>query len=514
MLKTFTISFLSIALAAALGACGDDSSPADASTSPDAPTSDAGLDAAPTADADLSPDAYMPPGAPSCDELTTPSSTISTFPGTYNGNIVGKLANLNVTACDVENAPFGVDAPGEDEVVKLTGLTPGTTYYAKISSEEDLAVYVLTGCNAGSGDGACLSFADANTGNAAEAAKFTAPPDGTAYAVVDFWDASAMPTSGAYTLTVTTDGCTADADCSPAHPVCDTTQFSCVKYDNCVGDDAAEGDGTTASDDGPIGATNIAYTPGTPVVINGGICDDVDPSAASITEFDWWKITVPDGGGFTASLGWADTAADLDLIVTDATGALVGESYWLNAEVVKTSHLPAGTYFLHTYRYAPTSTAVTPYTLTVDSATAACTTDADCDDDFSTQVFRGHCNAGTGACENLAGNAMVALGGKCDGAGDCDATALGCTTQIDPFQSNLSSRGFCTNTCTTDSDCASMPNAVCMTIDPANATKVCAGKCTADTDCGVGSLLDQPTMGSGLPWLYVTCTVMTGQCNY
>jgi hypothetical protein len=508
MFKKFFISMVSVGLAASLAACGgddDDGGNPDAAMNPDAPQADAGADGG-VADA-MEADAFMHEGSPSCDELATPSATLTTFPATHNGDLAGKLANLSVAGgvCTNENAPVGVTAPGPDEVIKLTGLTPNTKYYAKITnSTDDLNVYVITGCmNGEPGTGQCLAFADAGFTGDPEAAVFTAPVDGTAYVVVDFWNAEAAPASTTYTLTVTTEGCVETADCTvPTAPFCDTTTFTCGTYDACVGDDANE----AASDDGPAGATLVTPAPGMSTSVNAKICNDQDVNQGAATlEFDWYKIVVPQGGGFTASAAWMDAAADLDVYVLDANLTTLGFSFWKNPEQVKVNHLAAGTYYIRVERFLPTSTAVTDYTLTVTmDAVALCTTDADCDDEFSTQLYRRTCTAG--ACVAFDGGAAGAFAALCDSSDDCSGGAV-CLSAL-RFASNNASRAVCSKECTQVADCAGLTNAVC---NPIGQTSYCTVACATDSDCGVLSVGADPM---GQTWKYGTCNAMTGICTY
>jgi hypothetical protein len=496
------------ALAASfLAACGgdDDGGTPDAAHLPDGAVSDAGpdastVDAAP--DASTGPDAFMPPGNPSCDEFTTPIATISTFPSTYEGDLASAEANINISdaiTCTQSNAPTGQVGAGPDQVVALTGLTPGTTYFVVLTSSEDLATYVVTGCDAsnpGPGADQCLAFADAELANSNEAQKFIAPADGKAFVVVDYWSGNTAPSPTTYSLKVTTDACASNDDCASVDaPVCDVATRQCTP--TCVGDD------TTAEvgDDSTAGATPIAVNGGA-VSINAHVCNN---PAANPPESDFYKVTVADGGAFTVGLAWADTDADLDVTITDASETVLGVSYWENPETVKLNYLAAGTYFIQVTKFAPRGSEVTPYTLTLTpDPTAACTSSASCAEVFRNQVFRPTCNA-MGACVAVAGAGAVAHGGLCDDPSDCMSGVCGNGV----FVANADTRNVCTENCTTDADCTAVGTGYKCTDFGGN--NFCLPPCTTDEQCPA-SPGDTPPAGQ--PWLHATCVVAEGRCKF
>jgi hypothetical protein len=490
--------------------CGDDDD--DAPNNPDAALADAadGIDASDIDGGDDidagGPDAFMPIGSPSCDEFDAPVTTLSTFPGTYEGSLAQAEANLDVTdetECTHSNSPFGQAAAGPDQVIALTGLTAGTKYFAKMTSGGDLNVYVVTGCDPaapGPGAGQCLGYADAQTSDATEIIDFIAPKDGKAFVVVDYYTVDEPPASFDYTLSVSTDGCFADADCTtPQEPIC-LPAGECGTVDFCVGDDtAAEGQ----SDDTIFGATVVSLA-GAPVVIDAHICGDMDNQ--TLEELDFYKVTVPVGGAFKVDVQWADTAADIDVMIIDESGKLLGESFYQNPETVTMHYLAAGNYYIRVTRFAPQSSDVTPYTITVTpQPTVLCTTLADCAAGFEKEFFRASCN-GAGACVALEGAAAVALGDTCDSNDDCGGTATLCTNF--PFVQHADTHAVCSKNCTGDGDCAAVDaTARCTTGFNQN---ICTMPCTSDLDCPV---LINDVPAAGQPWTHTTCIVAEGRCS-
>jgi hypothetical protein len=504
---------LPVALAAAfLCACGDDDASPDASHLADAAMSDAsttpdGASADASADATPAPDAFVPIGSPSCDEFTTPVTTISTFPSTYAGDLAGAEANINITpeiACTSDNAPTGHDADGPDQVVALTGLTPGTTYYVLLESGEDLAAYVVAGCDPANigfpGADQCLAFVDAELSNSTEAQSFVAPADGKAFVVVDFYDGTNAPSPTTYNLTVTTTACVDATSCTAGAPFCGP-DHQCTAVNDCVGDDTTA---EAASDDSPAGATVVSLA-GAPVVIQANVCGD---NMATLTEFDYYQFVVTNGGAVTITMSWAETTSDLDLEVLDAAGNTLGLSYWENPEKIQLSFLPAGTYFLRVSRFTPASTAVTPYTVTfTPEPTVVCTSDASCATNVRNQFYRPDCNA-QGACVALEGAGMVALGGTCDDSADCVAGADGCSAI--PFMSNPDTRSICTLGCTTDANCTTVGAGFKCTTGGNNGD-LCTPPCTTDDQCPT-QLGEMPATGQ--PWKHATCVLPDGHCAF
>jgi hypothetical protein len=501
---------LPVALGAAfLCACGGDDDGAvspDAAHLSDAATSDASTSAdAAAADAAPSADAFVVIGSPSCDEFTTPITSIGTFPGTYSGDLAGAEANIDITpdiACTSDDAPVGHGTPGPDQVVALTGLTPGTTYYVLLQSEEDLAAFVVTGCDAAHvgfpGADQCLAYVDSQGSDGTEAQTFVAPADGKAFVVVDYWKDDRAPSPTTYNLTVTTDACVDASSCTASEPFCGP-DHQCTAANDCVGDDTTA---ETASDDTPAGATLVALTGG-PVVIPAHICRD---SSADLRELDYYQFVTVNGGALTISMAWDDADADLDLVLFDSSGNPLGFSLWENPETIQTSFLPAGTYFVRVARFSPSSTEVTPYTMTfTPGTTALCTSDASCATIVRNQLFRPDCNA-QGACVPLDGAGMVALGGVCDDIDDC-SNADACSS--DPFIAHPETRSICTSSCTADTDCAMVGAGFKCTSNGPNGD-VCLPPCTSSEECPTDLEATPPT---GQPWQHATCAD-DGHCAF
>lgn len=521
-----------IALASTgLLACGggdddgdDDTMTADARPpGPDAATNQP--DAMPSPDAGPETDA-MPMESAACQEFGTPDGTISTYPGTFSGdvNTGSTLVDIAQGDCATENAPFGVVAPGPEQVIRLENLVAGTTYLVNLSGAYDMAFYVATSCTGDDGPaaGECLAYVDASAGTT-EAGQFTqptfiAPADGVAYLIVDYWDDSAPPTDGTFTAEVQEAECMIDADCTEAGtPRCNAgicveclTNFDCATAENpvcgsatanacgpgfamCTGDDATPPE---EGDDGPGGATDITPTalPGT----NTGTAHICDTPAA---EADFYSFTLTETSDVTFTLAWTGEN-DLDLYLMDPTGVSLGLSWYVQPEVVTVTHLAPGTYYILIDEFGGSGAAALEYTWTIDVAAGTdCTADADCGDatDFSTQVPRLHCNTTSGACEFVDGMGTVAAGGLCDSTDDCDAMmSLGCYAPI--FGSDLADDAFCTVTCAADADCTTAlgEGYICHT-----GGGFCVKPCTADTECGAdtGSF----TPDTDLPWDYLTC---------
>jgi hypothetical protein len=514
-MKKLSLLFTMVLCAALAAGCGDD----DGGDDDDDDDTDAGEqpDAGDGPDGGDEPDA--PPAGEGCAKLDTPAGTIEKYPGEFSGDIADDQPAIDVAAgiCAVENAPFGVVAPGPDEVVLLTGLTPGTTYRVELNSPDDLAVYVLTGCT---GDGApvvgeCLVFTDVNGGAVAEIDGFVAPDSGEAFLVIDHF-LEESPADGTYTVSVAAAECAVDGDCENADapfcisfgceqcrndfhctdgesPICDAATFACGPgFDACTGDDAGE-----SADDGPAGAGDITPVVGNTNEVTGSICSD------PATEVDYWQFTVAlNGEGYSVTLDWEDDTVDLDIEILDAEGTLVGLGYYERPEPVAVTFLPAGTYYVTVRQFsAEPVTAATPYTLSVQRTLGTiCTSVADCAAEFRNQAFRGACTAG--ACTFLPDDASLAPGELCDTNGDCDATSTLCTAFS--FTADADTRGFCSPECAEDAECVTAlgDGYVCMSF-------YCSLPCTADDECPVR--FDQ-TPEAGEPWVHYAC--VDGKCNF
>jgi len=335
-------------------------------------------------------------------------ATISSFPGEYAGVTLGAGADLAVAegACADERLYFG-DA-GEDEVIEVTGMTPGTYYVISLETADDLAFYVATACNDDGPSIACLLHVDQTTGD--EAAEVLAPSNGRFLVVVDASNDPIAPATGAYTLriaeaacvpgelactdpirTICSDytcvECAGALDCAGPTPACDATGTCVASLDACTGDDAGE------PDDGPGDATVIAPpTAGNPTVIAAAIC------SAPATEGDWYGLTVASDRSVRVDLSWADGTADLDVTVYDSAGAIVGAGNTDGAgPEAMLLDLVAGTYSVEVAMSAPAGTAAaTPYTLTV--SVPECTDDLGCANPASPVCAVGVCTAGPALC--------------------------------------------------------------------------------------------------------------------
>jgi hypothetical protein len=470
------------------------------------------------------PDAVTIDAAPTaCDKFEDPVATIASYPGTAAGSL-GTGADLNVGPgdCTAEDAPFGVDAPGPEAIVALTGLTPGESYVVRLTSPADLGFYLATGCTGAVGlaPGECLLFVDAQT-DRPEVGVLVAPAGGTAYVVVDFYMQQA-PLDSSFALEVEPAECNENADCTdparpyclsatcaecrndfdcenPAAPICDSATAACaVGYSVCAGDDPTPPED---GDDGPAGAIDLTPALGATKAATALICNDPP------RESDYYKVTVATAGeSYTFSLDWTDAAADLDLAVVDSAGRLLGLSYWEKPEPIKITFLPAGTYYAVVSRYSMMPiAAATGYTLaaTRDAGTP-CIGVADCAAEYRNQAFRGTCVAG--GCQFLDGAMAVAPGGLCDSNDDCSADASLCVGFL--FSADADTHSFCSPDCSDDNECVAALGAghVCvLTL----AGGFCTRPCTMDPHCPVSFNMD-PTAG---PWVYTTCNTTTGKCD-
>jgi hypothetical protein len=418
----------------------------------------------------------------------TPAGTISSYPGTFDGDNTGTGADFTVAegACATENQYF--DPVGEDQVVQLENLVEGQLYVVSVdSATADLSFYVATECDAaGPITDACLLFNDATVAGTAELNAFVAPAGGRAAVIIDAYDAAEL---GAYTLTVSEGECLDLFDCTAAAtPVCNT--FVCEAGPNtCTGDDAA--DTTGGGDDGPAGAQQVTMPT---QAFTGAVCNDSGES-------DWFAVTVAQGEGVDLQLEF-DNAADLDIAVVDPQNRLHGLAYWQNPETVSLTYLPAGTYYFVVTVFSPSGVAAEPYTATfTKTAAQTCTTSADCAAEYSTQVYRGNCSAG--ACEFIPSGAL-ADGEPCDSSDDClNGFCTYLTFEADAQDS------VCSTSCTTSADCIAV--GVGLSCTTGFGTNFCLPSCANDLECGV---LDPTAVNDpGEAWNYLTCTVGLGSCG-
>ena len=353
---------------------------------------------------------------------------ITSYPGTFTGTVLGGGADLTVPdgGCATQTGDAWYDPVSEDVVIRLGGLTAGTTYAVALTTDEDLSFYVTTACPAMAGAvTGCLNFTD--TSFTSEQGTFVAA--GAEHFLIV--DAPEAPTTGAFTVDIVAAECTADTeatDCAAPTPYC--VEFACVE---CVSSfDCAAGapvcsaasacvagpttctsdtDDTTSPNDGPSVATMLTTpTSVTPTVVTGGVCN------SPATEQDWYKVTLA-AGDVGIDLTFTGATNDLDVYLVDASGAVV-ESGQSNAginEAIRGADLTAGTYFVVVTQFQPTATtAAVPYTLTVRIPT--------CDDDFVCTVATAPICGGSGTC-GAGFTGCVSDDAADDGAGGDDGPA-------------------------------------------------------------------------------------------
>jgi hypothetical protein len=383
-------------LLAACAGGSDDGGDVDAAPQADA----AGFaDAGPTPDAaeqaDAAPVVDAAPVLTGCEKLGAPVHTATAYPDTFAGNVNSSNATLDVADgdCTVEEAPFGVYAPGPEQVIQLDNLVEGTTYGVLLDAGYDTNFYVVTGCSGGTGfsAGECLAFVDA--ADTVEKGTFVAPAGGTAYVVVDYYDTDTI-TDGTYSLTVVEDPeCADDYDCNDTNPVCDVTTLTCAAgYDVCVDDDANEN-----GDDGPMGGTQVNLVLGAPVAIPGSICNDPE------IESDWFRFTAADGDDVNISLTW-DESEELDLYVYDAAQEEVDYLYaYTSGDTLPLIDLVAGDYYVQLLRYGTSvSSGVTDYTITF--TVPECTWSGDCPAGEPVCLLDQSCAPAQTACTDVVGD--------------------------------------------------------------------------------------------------------------
>lgn len=446
---------------------------------------------------------------PACREFATAGLEVP-------AHVVGTLDKADVLSpaqCGVVDAPYGIESMGPDSVVKLEGLVAGTPYVVKLDSPSDLAFYVTTGCTGATGpdEAECALFVDASSGSR-EVGRFIAEGP-VAYVVVDYY-ASRAPQSGAFTLDVYREACTASAQCGGGTPVCSagrcvecTSSFDCASAsaprcdlaaNTCVAgrDLCSSDDDTEPANDGPAGAVPLVVDASGNAAVSGLICSQPR------TEADYYSFQVTSlGEVWDLSLAWLG-ARDLDLEVLDATGEPIGLSFWEHPESMRLTYLPVGTYYVRVDDFSPTTSEPTGYALTAHRAAGpGCTSRSDCAAEFRNQIYRGDCVAG--ACVPIAGDGAVAEGGACDSVSDC-GSGLSCPSFF--FVEDAATRGVCARSCSADADCAPLGgDYVCTTY---LVTNICVQKCTSSLQCPT-AILDAPASG---PWYRFTCNTATGRC--
>lgn len=342
----------------------------------------------------------------------TPAGTIASVPGEFTGATVGAGADLAVAEATCLDQRTWVGSNGEDQVVEIDGLTPGTAYVVDLVTDEDLAFYVATGCDAGGPlEMACLLYVDQTVG--AERGEFVGPDTGKVSVIVDSANEPAAPATGAYTLRVRAADCVPDtlACTDPGRMICDdyacvacTSAFDCTTSGapacdgtgTCVaGPDACTGDDAGEPDDGPAAAQVIAAVPPTvpsPTVISAAVC------STGGGEADWYTFTLAAPASIRFELAWADGTADLDFALGDATGIQLetGDTVGAGPEAF-VADLDAGTYFISVDKQAPADVAAaTPYTLTL--SVPECATSFDCAAAAQPVCDVGLCVAGPSDC--------------------------------------------------------------------------------------------------------------------
>ena len=448
----------------------------------------------------------MQPDYPACHEFTGGGQSV---PAHVTGTLDGADL-ISPAMCDTVDAPYGIESAGPDSVARIDGLTPGTTYVARLVAGSDLAFYVVTGCSTADGPAAseCQLFVDSTAAHE-EVGRFVARAT-TEYVVIDYYQ-SHPPADASWALDVYADACASDAQCGGATPVCDdgrcvqcTSSFDCTNAsaprcdttaDTCTqGTDACLTDDTgEPANDGPAGAPVLAPDGTGTAIANGLICA-TPASEADYVAFDVTTL----GDTWDLDLAWSGTR-DLDLEVFDARGTTLGVSFWEQPEHVRLTYLPLGRYYARVTEYQGDASGV-PYTLTAHrTAGTGCTGAADCAGEYRNQIFRGACQAG--ACVAIDGAAAVAQGGACDSMSDC-ATGLLCSSFF--FVAGAATRDVCEPTCASDAECGT--GYVCTTYLQQN---FCVQQCTADAQCPT-ALDTQPA--SGQPWYRLTCDVATGRC--
>jgi hypothetical protein len=106
-----------------------------------------------------------------------------------------------------------------------------------------------------------------------------------------------------------------------------------------------------------------------------------DPADEFFTNDDWFRIVVTGDAQIDLKLA-GGTATDLDLFLTDASGAVIKRSVSLSSTEEVTTCLPAGTYYVEVVGFGSARNPYKlTYTSTAQSCTAACTDDSHEPDD-------------------------------------------------------------------------------------------------------------------------------------
>ena len=303
-------------------------------------------------------------------------------------------------------------------------------------------------------------------------------------------DGAPVAASVAYTLTASVPECESSFDCLLAvSPVCGPALSCIAGGDACTGDDAGE------ENDGPAAATPIL---GNGTVIDANICNT--PSI----ERDFYQIAVTNGQNLAVSLAYTeDGAADVDVSVFNAAGDLMGFTFWQNPETVDLTFLPAGIYFIEVRYFGAAVTVAHPYSISATTSAGACTSSADCAAVFGTQLYRGSCDTGTGACSAIEGNDALALDAACDSPDDC--TSGVCSYMTFQESADLS---VCTVNCNATSECTTAHGAGFSCTVPFT-NNFCHPDCAGNLECGANP--NSETLDTDQPWDYLLCNA--GACE-
>lgn len=275
------------------------------------------------------------------------------------------------------------------------------------------------------------------------------------YVVVIGWDYA----ENEYDLSVLT-ACSIDDDCT-GDLVCDRFINGCVEYEEpeCGADGANDPNGTDSQ----------------AVVI------DLASDSANLTGFstcvgdlDFFEFTVNDGDTITATLGGATPDVNVGLYLMLDDGSFVTSTWLLSRPTLTEAHFAAGTYYFLTV--IGTADAETAYTLNVTREAGQCEETEDC----VGATGRAFCQD-NGVCDNIEGDALVALGENCDSDDDCVDAADAC------YRGSVSADGWiCTTLCTDDgSECDAITGTTCVSdiylvVDEEAEDQACL------LDCGIG----------------------------
>lgn len=462
----------------------------------------------------VEPDAAPPIDAPTDAGRFAACAEFETGAVVVPAHVVSTLGNADVQSpahCANVDAPFGIESAGPDRVIPLRNLIVGTPYVVRLTSADDLAFYIVSGCSTASGPAAdqCALFQDGETGGR-EVGRFVADA-ATAYVVVDFW-ASQPPSSLDFTLDVYPEQCQAASSCgggtpecfegqcvecltgfdclSPDEPVCGANQACGAGVDSCTTDSATE-----PTDDGPAGATLLALDALGAATRAGQIC------SSPRTEYDFLAFDVATlGETWDLRVTWSG-GRDVDLTVYDAAGTELGISFWEQPERIRLTFLPLGRYYVRVREFdSSPDTMPVAYTLTAQRTLGvACAARTDCAAEYRNQIFRGNCLGGS--CVPINGGGSVAEGGACDSESDC-GPALHCPSFY--FVADGDSRETCSRGCTTDAQCDT--GSVCTTYFTSN---FCVPECTENDHCPT----DRQAAPASGPWKRLACDVATGRCQ-